>query len=375
METNPNINPNSEAAALVLATLENPGGFIGRPVSELELIVRVLRRSGLLAWLAERLQGAERWAELPPRVRDHLEAARVVAAEDARMLRWEVDRIGHALRGTGLPVIALKGAAYLLAGLPVARGRLVADVDILVDRADLARVEAQLTRHGWGQVKRHPYDQRYYRQWMHELPPLRHRERLTELDVHHTILPPSGRLNPDPALLLADARPLPGAAGVWTLSPRDMVLHAVVHLFHDGAFERGLRDLVDLDGLVRHFADDPGFWPELVPRARALGLERPLYHALRHLRGVLGTPVPEAVLEAARAGAPVWPLRRLMDALIPVALRPVHPEGRQWGKVFAWWLLYLRGHWLRMPPGLLISHLTRKLARKWDADVRNRRTV
>ncbi len=366
---------NERAATPVLAVLRDPAGFVDRPLMEQELILRILRQNGLLSWLAMRLGDDRLRQRLDHKVGHHLESARMVAEEDARMLRWEVNRIGYAFRGTGLPVILLKGAAYLLADLPMARGRLVADVDILAGRADLQRVEERLTRHGWGQVKRHEYDQRYYRQWMHELPPMRHRERLTEVDVHHTILPLTSRLTPDPALLLAELRPVPGEIGVWTLSPRDMVLHAVVHLFYDGSFERGLRDLVDLDGLIRHFAVDGDFWRRLLPRARQLNLMRPLYHALHHARGVMGTPVPGAVMGEVRTAAPPWPQRWLMDRLITTTLKPVHPQGRHWLKVVAWWLLYLRGHWLRMPPGLLLAHLTRKLSRKWDADVRNRRTV
>ena len=52
--------------------------------------------------------------------------------------------------------------------------------------------------HGWLRMKIDPYDDRYYRVWMHEIPPLRHRERKTEIDLHHTILPRTSRLKPDP---------------------------------------------------------------------------------------------------------------------------------------------------------------------------------
>ena len=33
-----------------------------------------------------------------------------------------------------------------------------------------------------------PYDQRYYRRWRHELPPMQHVKRLTVLDVHHNLV-------------------------------------------------------------------------------------------------------------------------------------------------------------------------------------------
>ena len=88
------------------------------------------------------------------------------------------------------------------------------------------------------------YDQRYYRQWMHELPPLRHMTRQTVLDVHHTILPLTAHLKPDPAKLWEAAVGIEGQVNFCVLAPVDMVLHSATHLFHDGELEHGLRDLV-----------------------------------------------------------------------------------------------------------------------------------
>ncbi|WP_164045505.1 nucleotidyltransferase family protein, partial [Serratia marcescens] len=65
----------------------------------------------------------------------------------------------------------------------------IGDLDILVPRDRLDEVEAALLAAGWEWVKPDPYDDAYYRRWMHELPPLIHRERDRMIDVHHTILP------------------------------------------------------------------------------------------------------------------------------------------------------------------------------------------
>jgi len=69
---------------------------------------------------------------VPIQPRLHLLAARAHAAKHERTLRWEVNRIGHALAEIGVRVVLLKGAAYLMAGLPGSRGRVVSDTDILV---------------------------------------------------------------------------------------------------------------------------------------------------------------------------------------------------------------------------------------------------
>src|SRR5581483_3934078 len=118
------------------------------------------------------------------------------------------------------------------------------DVDILVPRAALPRVEAALMRQGWATSHHEPYDQRYYREWMHELPPLRHVARGTVADVHHSIAPPSGRLKPDSAKLLAAAETVTGYASLKVLANLDMILHSAAHLFLNEDLTHGLRDLV-----------------------------------------------------------------------------------------------------------------------------------
>ncbi|MFX6435483.1 nucleotidyltransferase family protein, partial [Acinetobacter baumannii] len=72
-------------------------------------------------------------------------------------------------------------------------------------RDALDAVEAALLGAGWEWVKPDPYDDAYYRRWMHELPPLIHHERDRMIDVHHTILPLTAQPKPDAAALIADS--------------------------------------------------------------------------------------------------------------------------------------------------------------------------
>src|SRR5256885_1116045 len=162
----------------------------------------------------------------------------------------------------------------------------------------------------------------YYRRWMHELPPLRHISRRTWLDVHHAILPITARLKPDSAKLLAASRPVTGEPRLRVLEPVDMVLHSAAHLFCNEDVGNSLRDLLDLDSLLREFARDEAFWPRLSVRAGELDLTRPLYYALRYAVRLLDTPVPDRVLGAAEIGRPPTLLRGLMDALFLRTLQP-----------------------------------------------------
>src|SRR3546814_20445808 len=72
-------------------------------------------------------------------------------------------------------------------------------------RSRLDAVEAGLIAAGWEWVKPDHYDDQYYRRWMHELPPLIHKERDRMIDVHHTILPLTARQTPDAEALIADS--------------------------------------------------------------------------------------------------------------------------------------------------------------------------
>jgi hypothetical protein len=281
-----------------------------------------------------------------------------MACHHERTVRWEVNRLERVLPDPA-KVVLLKGSAYVMAQLPPARGRLYSDVDLLVPRADLPAIESSLLGNGWEPLKLLPYDQRYYRTWMHELPPLRHRERGTVVDVHHAILPESGRLHPDSASLLERAVGVRGSP-FKVLAPADMVLHSAAHMFQDGQLAGAIRDLTDLDDLLRLFGGQNRFWEEIVPRAERLELGRPLFYALRYATSLLGTPVPAAVDIDSRRFAPVSVSLRVMDRLVGHALRPFHPDESSWRAEIASFLLYVRSHWLRMPPLLLLRHLTTK---------------
>ena len=352
---------NSRIPDLVSQALSDPQSVLLLEPSDWDVLIRQARRALVLPRLCAMLEKQGLLNRVPAGPLAHLEAGRVIADKQAQAIRWEVSRIQEALAEVGEPLLLLKGAAYVMAELDVARGRIFSDVDILVPKDKLPRVEATLMLHGWATSQHDAYDQRYYRTWMHELPPMTHRKRQTTIDVHHAILPETARLRPDPSKLRAAAQPLAGHPGLQVLAPADMILHSATHLFHDGELEHGLRDLADLDSLLRHFsAGQGGFWQHLAERARELDLARPLYYALRYTRRILHTPVPDSALEIAVAGRPSRLLEATMDALFMRALRPDHATCADFFTPAARWLLYVRSHWLRMPLPLLLRHLLHK---------------
>ncbi len=352
------------AAPSIQALLLDPSTAAGLSLSQWDLLIRQGRAANLLARLAESLSQRGGSTTVPPAARLHLESALRIAERQDIALRWELACIADALDGNCERVALLKGAAYAALGLPFAATRIFSDVDILVPHADLARVETALLIHGWHFNDISPHDQRYYRRWMHELPPLHHRQRGTTLDVHHGLLPPTARLSLDRAALFEHWVDLPAFPGLCVLPPTSMLLHSAIHLFHEGEFGNGLRDLFDLDGLIRHFGPRSGFWHALLDHSARLGAGRPLFYALRMTTQVLATPVPDDVMRDRRLAPPAWPLALGMQHLYAQALRPDHDSCASAGRRVACWLLYLRSHWLRMPIGLLAAHLGRKAWRR-----------
>jgi len=354
--------PNSPSSALLLQVLRDPSIFSSLGDSARSVVIRSARLELVLGRLATMLREPGGALPCSGKCAELLEGGAAEAYYQARKLHWAVDRVLHGLDGHGIRPVLLKGGAYLQAGLAVAEGRLVSDLDILVPKARLTEVEQALIRDGWVAMTLDQYDQHYYRTWMHELPPLRHTTWGLVVDVHHAILPETSRLRPDSERLLAAALPTQDPR-VKVLAPTDMVLHNCVHLFYDGDLTHGLRELLDLAGLLRELSQAEGFWPDLVERAEVQGLGRPLYYGLTQVAALLGTGVPAEVTAALRRHAPLWPLRVLMRVCMTRLLRPRALEGAEPLRALVQWLFYVRSHWLRMPPLLLARHLLTK-ARK-----------
>lgn len=348
----------------VAMCLRDPTTIRGMTLRQWDFLIRQAVASDLIARIALQLAAHELVGLVPSAPRRHLDAAVTFAGNQQDGVLREIDHISKAFEGTGIRPVLLKGAAYVSGKFDAARGRMFMDVDILVPRERLGETEAALMLQGWATTHHDPYDQRYYREWMHELPPMQHMHRGTVLDAHHSILPLVGRLQIDARLLTANARAISGYQELAVLAAEDMVIHSATHLFMNEEFSHGLRDLSDLDLLLRQFGANAGFWNTLTERGRVLGLGRPLFYALRYAKVILGTPVPAHATKAIEAEGPARPLRSAMDWLWLRALRSPHRSSADAWTPVAMFLLYLRAHRLRMPPPMLILHLCVKTVRR-----------
>ena len=314
--------------------------------------------SSRVAWLAEQ---HSLMTLLPEKIQFHFSSALRVSESQAISVNWEVAQIHKALRGASIPFVLLKGGAYIKGKFAPAPGRLLSDVDIMVPKDRLNEAEKALYGGGWFPTNLNAYDQRYYREWMHELPPMQHLERGTSLDLHHTILAPTALLKPDVAKLWAAVCPIANENGIFVLSPVDMVLHSATHLFHDGELEHGLRDLVDMDALIRQFSVQDRFFDMLIERAMTLDLTRPLHYAFKYCRAFLHTPIPsEAVSRTHGFGSQSETIRSIMDVVVTRSIGSILEKRPGFESGISQFIMYVRSHYLRMPLRLLIPHLIRK---------------
>ena len=365
MNTRPPSSTSTPPAwAAWLTALRQPEAAGRWSLDDWQRVVRLARRLRLLARLAARLQADGLLDQVPAPARRHL-------VSELRLSRWRttvmvraLERVAEQLQGADHPLVLLKGGAYIGQGLPIAAGRLPSDVDILVPQAALAGALSRLQAAGWVGAELDAHDQHYYEAWSHEVPPMHHPVHAVELDLHHNILPPVARTHVDASLLLARLQPSTWPA--WqVLHPVDQVLHSAAHLFLDSDLTDRVRDLVDLDGLLRHFGRpgaDPVFWAELPRRARELGLAEPLALASHFTTRWLGTPIPLAVQAAIAMQGPSKARRAWLLPLLAAALTPTEPDAMPSRRQdLAALAVLARYHRQRLPLRLLVPHLWHKM--------------
>jgi hypothetical protein len=182
-----------------------------------------------------------------------------------------------------------------------------------------------------------------------------------ELDLHHNILPPSRRAPVDADALLARLRPSKWP-GWQVLDPADQLLHSAAHLFFDSEARDRLRDLVDLDGLFRHFGADAAFFDSLRGRAAELRLEEPLALACHFCLHWLRTPLPADFAARVATAGPGRLRRAWLLPLWAQVLMPTEPDViTRPAQGAAALVLLARYHVLRMPLRQLLPHLWHKL--------------
>ncbi|MFV0448565.1 MAG: nucleotidyltransferase family protein [Vibrio sp.] len=346
---------------MLTKVLSNPQSISSLSATEQSKLIAEARYFNMLAQLKPLFEQSGQWQVLPPEVKQHITAAH-------RVFNHQQTRLGHENRhfqqtfcSLNIEWIYLKGVAYHLANFPEFQGRLMNDIDILVREHSLPEVENALRKQGWLPTHLNDYDQKFYRQWSQEIPPMRHLNRQTTLDLHFNILPKTIKESPSATLLLSQTVKIANEDGTGKmLNPAAMVIHSAIHLFYESDFSKGTRDLYDLLLLMTKFSTQPDFWDQLMSLQNRIGNGRSVFYALRYCQLVFQLPVPEQVQKFYQQYQPSKFKTMLADFAFIRIFIYAFPENRLIGHQIAVWTLYLRGHLKRMPLRLLVPHLMRK---------------
>lgn len=326
----------------LIALLKEPGSVAGIAEAHWQSIVEAGRKNQMLGQLAALLQRRSCLGAVPPNVRRHLDLAALTSVRRAEAAKWEVQRIRQAVEAD-IPVILLKGAAYAASGDYNAEGRLFSDIDVLVPRSQLQSMESALFGAGWKPKRLNQYDASYYRNWMHEVPPMEHVRRHTVVDLHHAINPPVSRVYVDPEQLLS--RIVEIEPGLFVLSAADRVVHCCLHLLQEGEPKKVLRELYDLHILVEQHFDGPAGLRTLLSRADELAVTGQVRVAVAAANCLFnGDPSAIGYLGA---------------SLVRSACEANGVSQSMLAKMAGTHLLAY-SHWLKMPMHILVPHLARK---------------
>lgn len=289
------MNPDRQPALDTLFKILNQDTSLEELVSSLSPqdwveIEAAARGQGLTLLTYDRLSRVN--SLVPTAVQGRLRDAYLKATARNMVMLHHGGAVLNALCDRGLEVIVLKGlylaeAVYKGIGL-----RTFDDIDLLLHRSDLpAALEVM---RGMGYELSTWYDPDDPNRDIKHVPPLM-KKGAPIVELHWTILEED-----EPFAI--------GVEGMWArsvtaeiagvkvqgLSAEDLLLHLNLHLTYQHRLAAGVRNLYDIDAVIRQSGVD---WTRLVTTAREWDAERVTWLTLRLLQEIAGTPLPCEVLE------------------------------------------------------------------------------
>ena len=342
----------------IFTLLSSPKNALDLSNHEWMLFIRVLRFELLLgrfAYLFEPFVNEITDNTLRSYIKKHLNNAKVLADRQRLSVFYECSKLAESLSQVNTPLYFLKGAAYTLGKHQLANGRTYGDIDLLVSKEEITQAENTLHIFGWLSKEIDDYDEQYYRQWAHEIPPMAHSSRETILDLHHNIVPPISGRAPDMSAFLTGA--VRTASG-YILRPAALTLHSIVHLFLNEDIPHGVRDIHDIYMLLTEFSNET-YWQDLFSLAKEVNFITELKLAILVTNKLFDYEFKlPAGLTIEYSKKENW-----LAAIYVKALGPKHYLTSNTVKALSLALVYVRGHMQKMPLTILIRHSAFKLWR------------
>lgn len=323
-------------------------------------MIRVLRGGDLLGAFYYLLDESSLISSVPDFFLKHIESAKIYADRQSHQIQSEAKDLDHLLKSLAIRPIFLKGAAYVLNSDRNHLGRIMSDIDILVPKTELEKVEKLLQKNDWVVKQLDDYDDQYYRKWAHEIPPYTHLFRGTTLDVHHTLLPPiSGHLISEDILFNFVQST---STNALVLKDELKVLHSIIHLFFNEDFEKSFRDLLDIHLLLNELESRCSL-DKFYSLAVSLRFQKEIYYVIKLRELIFRRVFTEEEEQLINA----WPFVRRANVFIHLILYwsfiPSHDLISSRWIHFAKFIMYLRGHLLKMPLRILVPHFIVKTKR------------
>ena len=220
-----------------------------------------------------------------------LRLRRIYQANTARNLRTdhELAAVLKRLKTDGVDAVVLKGAHLVRIVYGDIGLRPMYDVDILVRKPDLPKARDTLL--GMGYL--HPEFTENIPKHLHHFS----KPGSLPVEVHWTLASETEPLTIDIEGLWKRATLAKiGGAEALLLSPEDLFLHLCLHAAHTHGFVLGLKPFCDITQTIRHYEDRMD-WEQALSLARRWGAKKSVFSMLYLARELLGTDVPDEVME------------------------------------------------------------------------------
>lgn len=291
------------AARALLDVLRGPPDLVRAPElteGQWDAFTAEVARHQIVPMAYRRLEQADVRSGVPESILSDLREMFIVRAFRTANLLRETGKVLRTLEAKGIRTMVLKGVHLAAAIYPEPAFRGMADVDIMVDRDQLAKAEAIFVKRGWGPEPRPDVDRFCERS--------NHLAKLWKpgsivLEIHYHIERPTSPFRVPIEDLWATARPVT-VEGVPTLglAPEELILHLSIHASYHHRYARApLKALLDVRAVLTRCADEID-WERLCRLATDWGMSRFAYSTLRLAERVLHAPIDEQAVDSLERG-------------------------------------------------------------------------
>jgi hypothetical protein len=261
--------------------------------SDWNVFIKLSGRHGVAPLLYHRLRTFHSDIPIPANVMARLRHIYLQSAGRGMHLYHKLGKVLGPLRHANIPVIVLKGAHLAQLVYDNIALRPMSDVDILVHKNDVMRVEAALLGIGLAPAEYNRLIAKDNCEFEYGLP-----NRKVFVEVHWEFLPSTYRFKIDIDELWERSRQaIIAGVEVSVLCPEDLLLHLCMHTSAKHLFAIGLKPLYDLVETIRYYGKEID-WKQVQLRSEQWGGAKCVYLTFRLARELVGASVPDDLMKA-----------------------------------------------------------------------------